>query len=98
VGTGEPHPGLDNYYGAGILKSTNGGQTWQRVGASEFSGLAIASIVINPHNTNVLYVASSRSGVAGATLSARGIFWSTDGGISWAPLLTCSDCWGPRTW
>ncbi|MEZ4637737.1 MAG: hypothetical protein R2856_22735 [Caldilineaceae bacterium] len=32
VGTGEPTPGLDNYYGAGILKSTDGGQTWAQLG------------------------------------------------------------------
>ena len=94
AGTGEPHPGLDNYYGAGILKSTNGGSSWQRLGASEFSGLGIASIVINPINSNVLYVASSSTGVAGPSQPARGIFKSTNGGASWTALLTCADCYG----
>jgi hypothetical protein len=44
AGTGEPNSGLDNYYGAGILKSTDGGATWSRLGANEFTGAGISSI------------------------------------------------------
>ena len=94
AGTGEPHPGLDNYYGAGILKTTDGGATWTRLGAAEFTGLGIASIVIDPSNTRTLYVASARTGVAGATTPTRGIYKSTDGGATWQALLTCTNCWG----
>jgi len=32
VGTGEGEFGADNYYGAGILKSSNGGTSWTQVG------------------------------------------------------------------
>ena len=94
AGTGEPTTGGDNYYGAGILKSTNGGQSWTRLGIDTFSGLGIASIIVNPQNPNIVYVASSISGIDGPTAPARGIFRSLDGGQSWEALLTCPDCQG----
>ncbi len=94
VGTGEPSPGQDNYYGAGILKSTDGGHSWQRLGIDQFNGLGIISILIDPTNTNVLYAASSRSGIAGSVMPVRGVWKSTNGGASWTALLTCEKCYG----
>ncbi|MFN8492306.1 MAG: hypothetical protein U0350_32195 [Caldilineaceae bacterium] len=94
AGTGEPTPGQDNYYGAGILKSTDGGQSWTRLGAEIFTGLAIAKIVVDPQQPNVIYIAASQSGVDGPAQPARGILKSTDGGQTWAGLLTCTDCYG----
>ncbi len=94
AGTGEPTQGLDNYYGAGILKTTNGGQSWTRLGAGVFTGLGIARILIHPQDTNVLYVAASVAGVDGPASPPRGIFRSTDGGQSWQGLLGCQDCLG----
>ncbi len=94
VGTGEPTAGNDNYYGAGILKSTNGGQSWTRLGIDTFTGMGIESIVINPQNTSIIYVASSVSGITGPASPARGIFRSLDGGQTWEALLTCADCQG----
>lgn len=41
VGTGEENFGSDNYYGVGILRSTDGGATWSNVaGSTAFSGIA----------------------------------------------------------
>ncbi len=94
AGTGEPSSGLDNYYGAGILKSTNGGQSWVRLGADVFGGMGISKIVIDPANSNVVYVASGVTGVEGVATPLRGIFKSNDGGQSWMGLLTCGDCKG----
>lgn len=94
VGTGEPTPGLDNYYGAGILKSTDGGATWAHLGADVFTGLGIAKIIVDPNNANTVFVAASRAGVDGSVLPPRGIFRSLDGGRSWQALLGCDDCFG----
>ncbi|NOZ70515.1 MAG: hypothetical protein GXP38_01150 [Chloroflexi bacterium] len=96
VGTGEPTPGGDNYYGVGILKSTNGGQSWQHLGKDVFTGLGMSNIVINPNNPQVLYAATARSAVLGPQVPARGIFKSTDGGQTWKGLMGCTDlkCWG----
>jgi len=94
VGTGEPHPGLDNYYGVGILKSTNGGRSWRRLGADVFTGLGIASLIVHPNNSSVLYAASALTGVFGPAVPVRGVFKSTDGGASWKGLIGCRDCRG----
>ncbi len=94
AGTGEPTQGLDNYYGAGILKSTDGGVTWSRIGVDVFNGLGVARILVHPTNSNIVYAASSKAGQAGPVTPIRGLFRSQDGGLTWKGLLTCSDCFG----
>ncbi|MCL4832397.1 MAG: hypothetical protein KJZ86_08150 [Caldilineaceae bacterium] len=94
AGTGEPSNSLDSYYGAGILKSTDGGATWTRMGVAAFNGLAIVRIVVHPGNPNILYAASSKSGQAGPETPSRGVFRSQDGGLTWEGLLTCANCFG----
>lgn len=94
AGTGEPTPGMDQYYGAGILKTTDGGATWTRLGAEVFGGVAVAKLVIDPRNSSVIYAASSIAGVPGATRPPLGIFKSNDGGQSWEALLSCPGCPG----
>ncbi|MFZ1756707.1 MAG: hypothetical protein WAU10_23345, partial [Caldilineaceae bacterium] len=94
AGTGEPTPGLDNYYGAGILKSTDGGASWSRIGVNVFNGLGLARILVHPTNSNLIYAASSKAGQDGPVTPNRGIFRSTDGGLTWEGLLTCNSCFG----
>ena len=91
VGTGEPSLGGDNYYGAGLLKSTNGGQSWTLLGGDRFGGTGIAKIIVDPVNPETLYVANTRTGVDGPTLPPRGVFKSGNGGQSWEALLSCND-------
>lgn len=91
VGTGEPNLSFDSYFGAGILKSKDGGVTWTLLGDSAFQGASISKIVIDPLNTNVLY-ASSTGGVAGVGSSPPpasppvGIYKSVDSGMTWTLL------------
>jgi photosystem II stability/assembly factor-like uncharacterized protein len=94
AGTGEPTPGLDQYYGAGILKTTNGGQSWVLLGNEVFGGVAVAKIVIDPRNASVIYAASSLAGVAGVSRPPVGIYKSIDGGQNWSALFTCATCQG----
>lgn len=87
VGTGEEDFGADNFYGAGILKSTDGGTTWTQVGASTFAqvlgpqtgGAFIGSIAVQPGNSSIVLAAVSFfvNGTVG------GIYRSTDGGATW---------------
>jgi photosystem II stability/assembly factor-like uncharacterized protein/PKD repeat protein len=62
-------------YSVGILKSTDGGLTWNTTGLSYYSAnyRQISKVLINPNNTNVLLVATSggvyRSDDAAATFT-----------------------------
>ncbi|MEZ4711914.1 MAG: hypothetical protein R3A44_32310 [Caldilineaceae bacterium] len=94
AGTGEPTTGGDNYYGAGILKSTNGGQSWTLLGAETFAGVGISRIEVNPNNPNIVYAASAESLIQGPNRPSRGVFRSTDGGQTWQDSLSCADCQG----
>ncbi len=92
AGTGE----ITGYYGTGLLKSTNGGQSWTTLGQNEFAGMVITSIIIHPGNSNLLYVATAHPlFYLGKNTALAGVFRSTNGGNSWEALLQCSQtCYG----
>jgi hypothetical protein len=80
AGTGEPNASGDSEAGVGIYKSTNYGTTWTKLPSTThtsspangnysgdaFANRSIASIVVDPTNPNVIYVASTR-GVRGVS-------------------------------
>lgn len=80
LGMGE-HPvrGVMTSYGDGIYKSTDGGKTWKHLGLNK--SRHIAAIRIHPENPNIVYVAV-QGAVHGPT-KERGIYKSTDGGVTW---------------
>ena len=86
VGTGDSQAayGTSYYAGIGILKSSDGGATWNTLANSgAFTGGRILSLVINPNNTQVLLI-----GFLGSAAGTSGIYRSTDGGNSWTRTLT----------
>lgn len=92
VGTGEAAFSQDAYGGAGVLKSTNNGITWRQLAGSNFSQNCFSDIKVDPANASILVATVSR-GTAGRGGSAvqvrppRGVFRSTDGGITWSRRL-----------
>ncbi|NNM23160.1 MAG: hypothetical protein HKO54_06385, partial [Flavobacteriaceae bacterium] len=84
VGTGETWTRNSVSIGDGLYRTTDGGSNWKEVPGFENSE-RIASVVINPNNTNEIYV-----GVLGALWSDsedRGVYKSTDGGATWKKIL-----------
>ncbi len=71
-------PGARATYGIGILKSTDGGNTWFQTGLnwSLEEHKSIQRIVINPRNTQTLYAATS-----------DGVYKTTNGGTTWTRVL-----------
>ncbi|MBV9879003.1 MAG: glycosyl hydrolase, partial [Gemmatirosa sp.] len=69
--------------GDGVYKSTDAGKTWTHVGFSNSD--AIARIIVDPTNPDVVYVASF--GKYGGPSEERGVFKSTDGGKTWKRTL-----------
>ncbi|MBI5219572.1 MAG: PKD domain-containing protein [Bacteroidia bacterium] len=66
-------------YSVGILKSTDGGNTWNVTGnsISVTDGIVYRKLLINPVNNNVLLAASS-----------SGIYKTTNGGNTWTNVQT----------
>lgn len=90
VGTGEANNQRSSYWGDGIYKSTDGGETWTNKGLPD-SG-HIGRIVISPDDSDTVYVA-----VAGHLYThnaERGLYKTTDGGESWELVLHVSDAVG----
>ncbi len=59
VGTGD-FPG-SGAYGEGVMKSTNGGQSWNSYGASVFGTNSISKIIVDPDHPNILLATAGRS-------------------------------------
>jgi photosystem II stability/assembly factor-like uncharacterized protein len=79
VGTGEPNNRQTSSFGDGVYKTTDGGKTFTNVGLKETQ--TIARIVIDPHNPEVVYVASP--GHLFGPNAERGVYKTTDGGKTW---------------
>jgi len=94
AGTGEPDFGSqDDYYGAGLLKSTDGGKTWQLLAGATFAGNAFSALLVNPANPNVLLASltgggAGRGGESPPAPPPAGVFSSSDGGNNWVSLLS----------
>ncbi len=82
VGTGEPNNRNTSTVGDGLYKSTDGGKTFTHVGLRETQ--TIARIVIDPKNTNTVYVAVP--GHLFGPSPDRGVYKTTDGGKTWTKI------------
>jgi photosystem II stability/assembly factor-like uncharacterized protein len=83
VGTGENVGGRHVGYGDGVYKSTDGGATWKNMGLR--SSEHISKIVIHPTRSDVVWVAAQ--GPLWSKGGERGLFKSTDGGVTWKKTL-----------
>ena len=83
AGTGETDLRSDIGFGDGIYKSTDAGQTWKNIGLRD--SRRIGRILIDPTNPDIVYVAAM--GHAYGPNPERGVFRSTDGGVTWRKVL-----------
>jgi hypothetical protein len=91
AGTGEPNGSQDSYYGLGIYKSTDGGQTWTAGTGVDFFGSAIVKLLVDPASPNILLAAVTEGGVyvnnnLVNSTPAIGIVRSADGGATWSQV------------
>jgi len=87
AGTGEPHIRSNVTVGDGVYRSTDAGRSWRNMGLRETG--RISRIVVHPRDPDVVYVASL--GHAHAPQRERGIFRTTDGGLTWEHVLFVDD-------
>jgi photosystem II stability/assembly factor-like uncharacterized protein len=86
LGTGENNNQRSVNFGDGVYKSTDAGVTWKRLGLENSEH--IQNIVIDPRNSNVVYVTAI--GPLWAAGGDRGLYKTTDGGLTWKAVLTIS--------
>lgn len=83
AGTGESNMRNSVSIGVGLYKSTDAGNNWVKIGLD--STEHISKIIIDPKNSNTLYVAVP--GPLWNDSKHRGLYKSTDGGKSWNKIL-----------
>ena len=87
VGTGENNHQRALGWGDGVYKTTDGGKSWKNMGLKE--SRQIGGIIIDPRNSNVVYVAAE--GSAWGPGGERGLYKTTDGGKTWNKVLNISE-------
>ena len=93
VGTGEADNSADSYFGLGILRSADGGNSWTLIstadsGALSFSGLGATRVAFSTAQTGtvVAAMAATAEGVIDDALTSnteRGLYTSIDAGLTW---------------
>ena len=91
VGMGEHAPrGVMTSYGDGVYKSTDAGKTWKTMGLEKTQH--ISRIIIHPTNPDIVFVAAQ--GALFERNPERGIYKSTDGGLTWKNTLFVNNLTG----
>lgn len=93
VATGEPNMRnlRSTAWGSGVYKSVDGGQTWRQMGLPDSRHMG--RVVIHPANPDIVYVT-----VVGSMWqndqsknAVRGLYKTTDGGVTWRKTLSAGD-------
>jgi hypothetical protein len=97
AGTGDPNDASDSYYGEGILRSTDGGETWTLAqqsndgvaGNHSFAGLSVAGFAWSNTTPGLVVAALSQAAegvlvnAPSTTNSVMGLYYSTNAGVTW---------------
>lgn len=97
AGTGEPNSSASSYYGLGILRSPDNGQTWTLIsnadgGATSLRGLGFGRIAFSTQNTSLVVAAAggtpgSLRGAETSGSAARSLYVSMDSGQTWTKAI-----------
>lgn len=87
VGTGESNTSRSTYWGDGMYKSTDAGETWTHMGLPESHH--IGRVVIHPTDPDIVYVAAL--GHLYSENPERGLYKTTNGGRTWDKILEVID-------
>jgi photosystem II stability/assembly factor-like uncharacterized protein len=97
AGTGEANFRGDDYAGAGLLRSQDGGTLWHMLNSS-FAKTSFSHIRVDPSDSNKLVLSTVRGGAGVGEESSghgnvpgappRGVFISSDGGTNFTRIIT----------
>lgn len=93
VGTGDFVEGCEGYFGIGMLRSTDGGQSWvARNGAGSGAGSledasAFSAVVVDPRDSNIVVAGATMRGCGSGAQTSGGLFRTSDGGATWSKRI-----------
>jgi hypothetical protein len=91
AGTGDYNVMCEGYFGVGLLRSEDGGASWQLrngTGPTSLDSISsFAAIVVDPRDSRHVLAGATYRGCRNGSLSAGGIFATQDGGITWTERL-----------
>ena len=92
VGTGENSMWCEEYFGVGLLRSTDGGRTWEPRNGTGIATLenlsAFASVVVDPRDPGHVVVGGRYSDCVNGNYFWGGLFTSADAGLTWTRRLS----------
>jgi photosystem II stability/assembly factor-like uncharacterized protein len=108
AGSGEATFANHSFYGQGLYKTSDGGDTWVVLAAESFAGRTFSRIVVSHEDPHVVFASIMHAGGFPARNAAKGhprmndpvgVYRSTDGGNTWTllggglPATAASDIW-----
>ncbi len=69
----------------GLWTSTNGGQSWTII-SDQFNNMSVTAIAQDPNDADIIYFGTGEGHSFTSFLKGNGIYRSTDGGITFAPI------------
>jgi len=91
AGTGENNQGCESYFGIGLLRSADGGLSWETrngAGAQTLEGLAsFANVIVDPRDSSHVVTGGRIRGCDTGSAQNGGIYTTNDGGLTWTKRL-----------
>ncbi len=94
AGTGEPSNNAGGINGIGIIKSTDGGETWFPLSLLSTALTHISAITVNTGNPNIVVAGNYFNGT---DPNVNGIYRSTDAGNTWLPTNVVGTTFRPMS-
>ncbi|MGE5340507.1 MAG: WD40/YVTN/BNR-like repeat-containing protein [Candidatus Omnitrophota bacterium] len=72
--------------GSGVWKTEDSGQTWKNISDGFFKTSSVGAMAMAPSSPEVLYVGMGEACLRGDISHGDGVYKTTDGGKTWAPV------------